>query len=93
MTSTEQLSFITETLDLDTEAAAGLFGVSAARAEAWQAGDISDTDKVRIHTVWELVGLLELKLRDGRLPAVMTRRAAAFGGSTYAEAIAAGRDS
>jgi transcriptional regulator with XRE-family HTH domain len=72
---------------------AGLFGVSRQAVEQWERnGDVPDSRRAKLANLLSVGELLERKLSPGRLPLVARRPAAAYGGKTMLEMIAADRD-
>ncbi len=82
---------ITEAFELNDTELARLFGVRRQAVAQWRAGKVPRNRLAKLTTVASLADLLSRKLRRERVPGVVRRPAAAYGGSTMLEMIAADR--
>jgi Poly(hydroxyalcanoate) granule associated protein (phasin) len=90
-TSKVGLGRIQQTLDLNLAELGRLFGVSRQAASSWLAEGVPSARVAKLVTVLEVVDLLSRQLKPGRLPGVARKPAAAYGGLSMLELIAADR--
>jgi hypothetical protein len=76
---------------LSKSALGSLFGVRRQAVDQWLERGVPAERQEKIQTMLAIVDLLERKLKPGRLPGVARRAAAAYGGATMLELIAADR--
>jgi len=68
-----------------------MFGASRQAASSWLDRGVPPARKPKLFTVLNVADLLERKLKPGRLPAVVRRTAAAYGGRSMLQQIEADR--
>jgi DNA-binding XRE family transcriptional regulator len=71
---------------------AHLFGVRRQAIEQWEARGVPGERQEKLATLDAIVDLLTAKLKTDRIPAVVRRPAAAYGGQSILEAIKAGNE-
>ena len=86
------LERIASVLELSRTELARLFGVRRQAIEQWEARGVPGERQEKLATLDAIVDLLAAKLKPERIPGVIRRPAAAYGGRTILEAIAAGEE-
>jgi hypothetical protein len=80
---------IKESFGLNKAELGRLFGVSRQAATGWLESDIPNDRRAKASVVMSIADLLSHRLKPGRLPGVAHRSAAAYGGLSMLDMIAA----
>jgi hypothetical protein len=86
------LDRISSVLGLSCTELARLFGVRRQAIEQWEARGVPGERREKLATLDAIVDLLVAKLKPDRIPGVIRRSAAAYGGRSILEAIATGEE-
>lgn len=89
--SIRRLQQVMVAFDLSPDETAALFGVSAGELRRWLTTGVPAQHLQRLAEIAAVAEILERRLVPGRLPAVARRPAAAYGGDTILNWLAAGR--
>ncbi|MGO9455969.1 MAG: hypothetical protein ACLP62_02825 [Acidimicrobiales bacterium] len=86
------LDRVQEIFGLSRTDTAQVFGVSRQAVQQWHDRGVPETHLERLDNLLALGELLERKLKPGQVPLVARRPAAAYGGKSLLDMVAAGRD-